>query len=645
MRHKPSFATRPSQVRFERRDLALYWGYVQGADPRTLHETYFPGEDLADLRHLKARVRVIAQDLAAAARRTSRPELGAVFLRDPGAISSMAGKAPTLNEFRQQQDPDGFYSEQELEELWAQQYGDDASRRPGQRRARLRVRIREAIGWIESQMLLEPEPSHRAEAWLPQVYARRLDAAGLRTLGELVAHINGRGQAWHRKIRGIGETKAREIEQWISRNERPGRLQLLPSSQLAPLQLARGELDVAPPAPVVPLERIQLPPHLDGSQGRFRGDKAACPLSADNDLDAIKAWLAAKASPHTQRSYTREAERLLLWCLLVLQKPVSSMTVEDCERYRTFLRDPQPPHQWCAPRGTPRWSRAWRPFEGPLTSESERHALIVLKSMVNWLRTQNYVTANPWAALGITAPSRTSLDKGRSFTPAQWDFVRRELDRLDDSGARPRLKFALWLFVGTGIRLSEASTRKVEDLVHTELSDGRSVWKLRVVGKRGKLRFVPLGTEVMSRLRQYLATRGIHDLAEASPETYLLARASGEGARLPHGLLYEETGGVAPGTMYRQLKAFFRLVARRCEDKAAAVRIEQASTHWLRHTFGTRLAALTKDVVLTRDLMGHDSTAITSIYLDSDEIEQQDAVEAMLAAAARDPAAQAPRRR
>ncbi|HET9641913.1 MAG TPA: hypothetical protein VFP68_00795 [Burkholderiaceae bacterium] len=36
---------------------------------------------------------------------------------------------------------------------------------------------------------------------------------------------------------------------------------------------------------------------------------------------------------------------------------------------------------------------------------------------------------------------------------------------------------------------------------------------------------------------------------------------------------------------------------------------------------------MTKDVVLGRDLLGHASVGTTSIYLDSDDIEQRDAVE------------------
>ncbi|HET9643601.1 MAG TPA: hypothetical protein VFP68_09650 [Burkholderiaceae bacterium] len=154
--------------------------------------------------------------------------------------------------------------------------------------------------------------------------------------------------------------------------------------------MAQRALGAANPSPMVPLERLQLPPGLDGRAGRFRAPAELCTLQASNDLMAVREWLNAHASPHTRRAYQREAERLLLWCVLELGRPMSSLTVADCQRYREFLKDPQPAERWCGPRGTPRWSHAWRPFEGPLTAAAERHALVVLKACGAWLVQQHY---------------------------------------------------------------------------------------------------------------------------------------------------------------------------------------------------------------------------------------------------------------
>lgn len=68
---------------------------------------------------------------------------------------------------------------------------------------------------------------------------------------------------------------------------------------------------------IAPLESLGLPALLDGSQGRNRGPEEKSALDASNDLEAIHAWLASRASnPNTRSAYQKEAERFLLWCIM-----------------------------------------------------------------------------------------------------------------------------------------------------------------------------------------------------------------------------------------------------------------------------------------------------------------------------------------
>ena len=64
---------------------------------------------------------------------------------------------------------------------------------------------------------------------------------------------------------------------------------------------------------------------LDGSQGSNRNRTAgvARQIEADTDMEAISAWLKAKSrkSPHTLRSYQREAYRLMAWSVAFKEKP------------------------------------------------------------------------------------------------------------------------------------------------------------------------------------------------------------------------------------------------------------------------------------------------------------------------------------
>jgi hypothetical protein len=70
-----------------------------------------------------------------------------------------------------------------------------------------------------------------------------------------------------------------------------------------------------------------------------------CAIAARNDYDAIHTWLSTKASELTQASYRREAEQLLLWCVLQRKQALSSLTLDDALAYRDFLADPQPAAQ------------------------------------------------------------------------------------------------------------------------------------------------------------------------------------------------------------------------------------------------------------------------------------------------------------
>ena len=102
----------------------------------------------------------------------------------------------------------------------------------------------------------------------------------------------------------------------------------------------------------IPLEFLNTPRSLSGESGTNRAPAFITQqISATNDLQAVQSWLAEfDDSPQTQRSYRKEAERLLLWTLIEKQKPLSSLTRDDLRDYQHFLSDPQPQSRWCGQR-------------------------------------------------------------------------------------------------------------------------------------------------------------------------------------------------------------------------------------------------------------------------------------------------------
>src|SRR5262249_47019556 len=145
-----------------------------------------------------------------------------------------------------------------------------------------------------------------------------------------------RRRRWWAAIPGLGTASARQIEAFFAAHP-----------QLT--ERARALVVVDAPEDIVPWERIVVPHEVDGSQGTFRAPRATCTLSANNDYDAVHAWLALHESPATQRAYRKEAERLILWAIVERGRALSSLTAEDAVAYRAFLRHPAPRTRWVGP--------------------------------------------------------------------------------------------------------------------------------------------------------------------------------------------------------------------------------------------------------------------------------------------------------
>ncbi|ALF88277.1 Hypothetical Protein RRSL_00422 [Ralstonia solanacearum UW551] len=208
---------------------------------------------------------------------------------------------------------------------------------------------------------------------------------------------------------------------------------------------------------VVPWEQLHLPNEVDGSRGQFRAPRETCVLTADNDYEAVQAWLSLHESPATQRAYRKEAERLILWAIVERGRPLSSLTTEDAIAYRSFLRRPTPRERWVGP-ARPRTSVEWRPFADGLSARSIAYALSVLGAMFRWLIQQRYVLANPFAGIKVRGGGRTTaLDASHAFSEGEWALVRTIADGLEWSygwevSAAQRLRFVLDFGYATGLR-------------------------------------------------------------------------------------------------------------------------------------------------------------------------------------------------
>jgi integrase/recombinase XerD len=154
----------------------------------------------------------------------------------------------------------------------------------------------------------------------------------------------------------------------------------------------------------------------------------------------------------------------------------------------------------------------------------------------------------------------------------------------------PDVATALGLRDRTMLELMYATGLRVSELVKLELVNlGINQGVVRVMGKGGKERLVPLGEEALSWLQLYLR--------DSRPDLI-------KGAACPHVFITTRKKG-----MTRQ--AFWYAVRKH----AAVAGIEQTvSPHMLRHSFATHLLNHGADLRVVQLLLGHSDLSTTQIY-------------------------------
>lgn len=304
-------------------------------------------------------------------------EIGALYLESPDPGEAIR----TVKRLRQQLHRKASLLRREADAaLW----GNEREYRPSWIHAALEsLDVLSALG----------DPKPRADDpyvhWLPQAIARPLKAViqGT-TLQDLATFINAQGIEWWKRIPRFSHASAETVLAFFKQCA----AELAIVIELKPLPETRHARALTPISDrIAPLEQFLPPRDLSGETGTNRAAFERCRLSAAHDYAAVMAWLSLwDAQSPTYRAYRKEAERLLLWAILVQGKPLSSLTTPDCAAYRRFLADPQPSERWIgkpAPRGSP----AWRPFKGPLKPSSSRQAEVILAGLCAWLVEQRYL--------------------------------------------------------------------------------------------------------------------------------------------------------------------------------------------------------------------------------------------------------------
>jgi integrase/recombinase XerD len=369
--------------------------------------------------------------------------------------------------------------------------------------------------------------------------------------------------------------------------------------------------------PLAPLESLRIAPELDGRMGSNRASGNRPQIAAETDIEAIKAWLARYADTKTTfDNYRKEAERLLLWVVCELHKPLSSLTHEDLLVYQRFLADPQPEGRWVMKkRKMSRSHHGWRPFAGPLSPSSQRQAVLILNAMFSWLVTAGYLAGNP-LALSRQRQRKAKPRITRFLDEDLWLEVKRSIEQMSRETNRQRehyhrVRWLFSLFYITGIRISEVVQNTMCGFFCRKDRDGELRWWLEITGKGDKTRIIPATSELMVELDRYRREMGLHPLPIAGESTPLVLPIGGRQQAMTRSAIHQITKQVFKNTADN-------LKLRGPEAAGQISRLEAASAHWMRHTAGSQMAGQ-MDLRHVRDNLGHDSLSTTNTYLHSED--------------------------
>jgi integrase/recombinase XerC len=273
-------------------------------------------------------------------------------------------------------------------------------------------------------------------------------------------------------------------------------------------------------------------------------------------LAAVDAWLAElsdqrRLSAHTVSNYRRDLHKLLA---ASVETPLAGLQVHHLRRFVAQLHG-----QGLSGRSLARTLSAWRGF-------------------FQWLGEHGLVKANPCD--GIRPPkSPRLLPKALSVDEAARLLAPVE----EDDPVQAARDLAMFeLFYSSGLRLAELvalDCSALDDITHE--------CEIRVLGKRNKLRLVPVGSKAREALAAWAAVRG--DLAKPEEKALFVGQ---RGAR------------ISPRMVEARL-------ARRAVLQGLPAHVHP---HMLRHSFASHVLQSSGDLRAVQEMLGHASIASTQVY-------------------------------
>jgi site-specific recombinase XerD len=274
-------------------------------------------------------------------------------------------------------------------------------------------------------------------------------------------------------------------------------------------------------------------------------------------------WFANIQNPHTRRAYQIDLQEFRAFVGIARPEEFRQVTRAHILAWRKDLEARQ------------------------LAGATIRRKLAALSSLFEHLCEVNAITHNP-----VKGVKRPAVESQEGKTPALGDYEARKLLAAPDAGTLKgkRDRALLSVFLYHGLRREELCALQVRDLTQR-----RGVAHLRVHGKGGKLRYLPLHPGTAQLVSEYLEALGDGN----EPGVPLFQPVKDNVNKKTEKVM--TTDGV-----YKVVRAYARQIG--LKD------IEGLGVHGLRATAATNALEHEADIAKVQEWLGHANIATTRLY-------------------------------
>lgn len=258
-------------------------------------------------------------------------------------------------------------------------------------------------------------------------------------------------------------------------------------------------------------------------------------------------------SPHTIKAYEMEVQAYLDF-LEAEGMPFEEVDYKFCRYYFATMK------------------------EQGKSATSVNRAISVIKSYYKFLQREGMVSSSPVhliKALKVGKKLPVVVEKEKMVTLLE------EMETMEDSFENSRDFIIMELLFGTGIRLAELLEIKERDVDFLNK-------KILILGKRNKLRFVPIHSTLIEELKRYLQKKNEKHFDNISE----------------HLIVTKEGKKAYPKLVYRVVNKYLSIITSQ----------QKKSPHILRHSFATTLLDNGADLNAIKELLGHAGLSATQIY-------------------------------